>query len=264
MPVGHPGSGAEQQQRGQGECDDGARSCREGQPLSARGQGRRDKQAEMRLVGKCAEQHTGQHRPALEQHRRGREQGGGQKCVLAKAKCPEHGGRGESRNRPAPAGLAEDGAQRQQKQRKRDRFEDNECGKIRQRRDRPAEQKVYRRIEEVLVRNARLGRALLGGEMRRLVIGKLRLSMGGECARRIETDEVGRGRPIEAHDQAVRSGDEEKEPGEFEREQHPAAQNRGAAREPVAAGKSAQKGCCTPGRQGKPTPPCLWPDSFAA
>jgi hypothetical protein len=60
----------------------------------------RNHQAELRLVGKQAEQQPGDDRPAVEQRERAAEERGGEQAVLAMAEIDEHRREGEGEENP--------------------------------------------------------------------------------------------------------------------------------------------------------------------
>src|SRR5271167_4804118 len=62
---GSPDAGAERGDRGGGEQGGGHRGARNGPPSTGSGEGDGKQDPELRLIGKPADEYSGQHRPAL-------------------------------------------------------------------------------------------------------------------------------------------------------------------------------------------------------
>ena len=194
-----------------------ARHC----PAAARASG--TEHAELRLVAERAEQQAGHDRAAIDRERRRPEQAGRQKRVLPEADVPEYHRKGAERDERRAAAVAENAACDDEIEDQRRRFEDDESDQVGQPRQRGAQQDEHWRVVEKLVLDAGGGDVLLGGQMRRAIVGQRRRTGIGEDSGRIEADEIGRRRSRQRHDPAMRAGDDETKDRELDRQQHRAA-----------------------------------------
>ncbi len=220
---GLPGPGAEQRERGEHERGDRSACRGEGAPLPGGSQGERHQHAQLWFVAKRAEQQPGWDRAAIDEERRCPEQPRRQKRVLPEAEVPEHERKGAERDQRRTAALTENAAGDDEIKSQRRHLEQDERDKIGEPRQNGAQENEHRRIIEELVFDAGFGDALLGGQMRRVIVSQRRRPIDGQHPGGIKAHKIGRRRPRQRDDPAMRAGDEQQKEPELEREQDPAA-----------------------------------------
>ena len=202
-------------------------------PALACEQRNRNQHAELRLVGEQADQHAREPRPAIEQMQGAAEQCGGEETVLAVTDIDEHGGKGgcDQQRLGARQDRADRGKIRGETRRKPQRQSpgigkggDKERDGEEERRIVPAEERHLASAE---------GR-LLGGVLKRGIVGVGRLALPGQLARGIDVGEVGADRLAVAVDQAVRDRDPSGHGDDRDRKQDQAVAAGALGREPVA------------------------------
>ena len=195
----------ERDQRGERQRRDRARCGDERAPAPGRDQHQRDQHAELRLVGDQAEQHAGEHRPAVEHHQRAAEQRRGEKAVVAVADVDEHGREGERQQQPEPA-LQRDEVQRAsfraarpagriaapcRGRAQRRRLPDRERERVGHQRQQPGDEQEERRIVPAVERRLRRRRSPARGRVRRPVERRGGLAVEHKGAGGIDVGEVG-------------------------------------------------------------------------
>ena len=157
----------------------------------------------MRLVAERTQQDAGADGAFIHQQCEAAEQRRGEECVLPQAECPEYRGEGEQRRQPAGAMLTQDAAHRDYEQPEGAHLEHGEGDHVRHRSEPGAQDQIDWRIEEVLVRRARVRCLLLGEVVRGLVIGELRRSSERQFAGGVEADEIRCRRRMDRNEHAV-------------------------------------------------------------
>jgi hypothetical protein len=206
-------------------------------PSSAGQQRHRNQDAELRLVGKAADQHAGEPWPAIEQLQPAAEQGCGEKSILAVADIDENrreGGRDQRR-----FGSRQDRADGGQIGREACHEPDRKTPRIgkagHENGDRKEERRIMPAIEWHL---ATAEDGLLGGMLQRRLIRRRRPALPGQGACGVDVGKIGAERLAVAIDQPVRKRDPAGDRNHADAEQDQAVAARPRRRKPGAGSQS--------------------------